>query len=635
MHASLQPTRLLQYEVTGTLSLGQNWRIYKGSDPALGRTVALKVISKRLLSSFGEGLLVRLQAEAQAAAILNHPGIVSIYECGEDSDCVFVAMEYVEGWRLRERFRVPGHDAVNLIVQLLDALSFAHEKGILHREINPSNLLLTHDGHLRIANFGVVRLRSGMPSYMAPEQFMGLNSDHRTDIFSAGVIFYELLTGANPFPGPARTTADRVCRDQERAPSQVNTSLSHAFDSICARALAKSINERYPTAKEFCDDVRGAGQDTGAGAQVSSPVSSDTLVAYASFPKPADGNDAAGSLQNRAAAPSAEPRPATAAATNPPAQPPPAAIPSSISAGAKPVPGKSTTTPSASRLPSPAKGIAPQMAARLENLLGGSPGTLAGYYEDWPCPVERAIHAFVASVQALVSIGPANCRSEALFPQNISLDPLGKAIILDPQQSKPQNSLIANSPRYAAPEMFAEKAVASDPSSAAAHVYALGTMFYEILLGKASFEKAFANQRTDLAWLRWQADLESRAPSLKSLLPDCPAALSDLIESMMEKHVEKRQANLDAILSTLRGIARRSNKTVVLRKPAVPAAEPAPKPVSRVRNQTNNVAVVILSILALTSVVGLAALWMHPQYQQYVVDQLLQLMHHTYGLIRR
>lgn len=634
MHATSQPTRLLQYEITGTLSLGQNWRIYKASDPASGRTVALKVVSKRLLSSFGEGLLVRLQAEAQAAAILNHPGIVSVYGCGEDSDCVFVAMEYVEGWRLRERFRVPGHDAVNLIEQLLDALSFAHEKGIIHREINPSNLLLTHDGHLRIANFGVVRLRSGIASYMAPEQFMGLNSDHRTDIFSAGVIFYELLTGANPFPGPARNIADRVCRDKERAPSQVNTSLSPAVDGICARALAKSVNERYPTAKEFSDDVRRVGQDKGASTKDRSVVSSDTIVAYASFNKHAQRDDSRDGFET--AAPTIQPQPVMAAATDPPAQPPPRAIHSAIPSTAKPVQGKSTIAPPDPRLPSPSKAVAPEMAARLQDLLGGSPGTLAGYYEDSPCPVERAIHSFVASVQALIAIGPANCRSEALFPQNISLSPVGKATILDPQQRNPQNSLAASSPRYAAPEMFTEKAAASDPSSAAAHIYALGTMFYEILLGKALFEKTFANQRTDLAWLRWQADLESKAPSLKSSLPDCPAALSDVIESMMEKHVEKRQANLDAILSSLREIARRSNKTVVLRKPAVPRAEPTPKLVSGVRHKTNYGSFVILAIVGLTLAAGLVALWIRPQYQQQsLVDQLLQLMHRIYELLRR
>lgn len=631
MHATSQPTRLLQYEITGTLSLGQNWRIYKGSDPASGRTVALKVISKRLLSSFGEGLLVRLQAEAQAAAILNHPGIVSVYECGEDSECVFVAMEYVEGWRLRERFRVPGHDAANLIVQLLDALSFAHEKGIIHREINPSNLLLTHDGHLRIANFGVVRLRSGMPSYMAPEQFMGLNSDHRTDIFSAGVIFYELLTGANPFPGPARNIADRVCRDKECAPSQVNASLSRTLDGICARALAKSVSERYPTAKEFCDDVRRLGRDTGASTEDRSVVSSDTIGAYASFNKHAERGDSPDSLQS-AAAPTVQPKPVMATATDRPAQPPPQAIHSAISASTKPVQGKSTIAPPDSRLPSPSKTVPPEMAARLQDLLGGFPETLAGYYEDSPCPVERVIHAFVASVQALITIGPANCRSEALFPQNISLNPAGKATILDPQQSNPQNSLATSSARYASPEMFAEKATTTNASTAAAHAYALGTIFYEILLGKNLFEKAFSNQRTDLAWLRWQADLESKAPSLKSLLPDCPVGLSDVIESMMEKHVEKRQANLDAILSSLRDIARRANKTVILRKPAVPAAAPTPKPVSEVRNKRNYVELVILAILALTLAAGLATLWMH---HQHVVDQLLELMHRFHELIRR
>ena len=570
MQATSQPTRLGQYEIRATLALGPIWRIYKAFSPNLHCDVALKVIAKDVLSGFADGMADRFRGEASAAANLDHPGIVKVYEYGEDGESAFVATEYMQGWRLREQFRVPRNDAVNLITQLLEALDYAHQNGIVHRAINPSNLLLSPEGQIRVCNFGVVRLGTGAPSYLAPEQLLGLEIDRRCDIFSCGVIFYELLTGASPFPGAPQTVAERVRHDKENPPSDLNSSLSHAFDRICAQALAKSANERYAEARSFRDDVRRANLEAAAGVALSPLVSNETIVSHASFKSKPESDDMASARKSAAAAPSARISSMPIEPAFPPSRPSPVAGRAAMEPESKG--SHAPTEPAASA----AKKSSPDLA-RLEELLGKSPDSLAGYCEDAPCPPERVIHAFVATVQALIAQGPANCSAEALFPQNIHFDVVGRATILS-TQSVTQTRGALNSPRYAAPEMISEKASAGDPTRPAPHIYALGMMFYEILLGRKRFEKAFSNQHSDLSWLRWQADLESKAAPLKSLLPECPIALSDLLESMMEKHAEKRQADLNAILSQLKDIARRSNRTVVLRKPAPARKQPAPTP---------------------------------------------------------
>ena len=196
--------------------------------------------------------------------------------------------------------------------------------------------------------------------------------------------------------------------------------------------------------------------------------------------------------------------------------------------------------------------------------MGKQPPTLAAYLQDETPELDRVVSAFVSTVRALIAVNEEKGRSEALIPQNIHFDQVGKATIQAPPSSSAQVTTVMSNPRYAAPEMFSEKAAAGDSSTNAANVYALGVMFYEILLGRKVFEHNFPDQKNDIDWMRWHADLESKAPPLKTLLPDCPAALSDLLESMMDKHVEKRPSDLNEILGRLRSVAQRANKTVVL-----------------------------------------------------------------------
>jgi serine/threonine protein kinase len=261
-----EPKRIGKYDIIGTLGKGGMGVVYRALDPTLGRPVALKIIRTRD-SDDGEpsGMMARFRNEARAAGRLNHPAIVTVYEFGEEDDVAYIAMEYVEGCTLKDYLvqhkRLPVADTTNLMLQLLDGLHFAHQQHIIHRDIKPSNLLLTAAGKLKIADFGVARIDNsnltcigslvGTPNYMAPEQFMSMPIDGRCDIFSAGVVFYRLLTGHHPFNGGAEAVAHQICHSEPPAPSSVASDVPQAFDSIMAKALCKDADQRYASAEVF------------------------------------------------------------------------------------------------------------------------------------------------------------------------------------------------------------------------------------------------------------------------------------------------------------------------------------------------------------------------------------------------
>jgi serine/threonine-protein kinase len=270
--------KLGKYEITGVLGKGGMGTVYQGIDPVIERTVALKTIRKELLEDGqGEGMVERFKNEARAAGRLNHPGIVAIYDYGEDEDVSFIAMEYVNGCGLNEFFRehnknIPLGDVVSIMLQLLAALDYAHEQGVIHRDIKAANLLITSDGKLKITDFGIARLDTsnltlvgsiiGTPNSMAPEQFMGLQTDRRSDVFSAGVVFYEMLTGQRPFVGSMETMASKVCYEVEAPPSTLNPDLPLAFDMVSAKSLTKLQDDRYATARHFSDAIQRAYEGT-------------------------------------------------------------------------------------------------------------------------------------------------------------------------------------------------------------------------------------------------------------------------------------------------------------------------------------------------------------------------------------
>jgi len=269
--ASAIPAQLGKYTIAEVLGKGAMGVVYKGFDPHIRRTVALKTIRKDLMDDEQEAtLLARFHNEAQAAGRLSHPGIVGVYEWGEEADVAFLAMEYVEGNSLRDYFvrgtRFDGKDTVSVMAQLLDALQHAHEQGVWHRDIKPANIIVMKNGRLKIADFGIARIDSsnltqigaimGTPGYMSPEQYSGTTVDWRADIFSAGVVMYQLLTGERPFTGSAETIAYKVCHEKPRLPSEVDPArCTEQFDAVVMTALAKKPEERFQEARVFRDAV--------------------------------------------------------------------------------------------------------------------------------------------------------------------------------------------------------------------------------------------------------------------------------------------------------------------------------------------------------------------------------------------
>lgn len=283
------PTQLGKYAISEVLGKGAMGVVYKGFDPHIRRTVALKTIRKELVDDDQAGaLLARFRNEAQAAGRLSHPGIVGVYEWGEAGDLAFLAMEYVQGNSLREYFnrgtRFDGRDAVSIMAQLLDALHYAHEEGVWHRDIKPANIIIMNNGKLKIADFGIARIESsnltqtgalmGTPGYMAPEQYSGLSVDWRADIFSAGVVMYQLLTGSRPFTGSPEGIAYKICHEQPPLPSEADPGrCTTQFDAVAMKALAKKPQERYQNAHAFREAMLGA-----YAAPVSPAVSEETII---------------------------------------------------------------------------------------------------------------------------------------------------------------------------------------------------------------------------------------------------------------------------------------------------------------------------------------------------------------------
>ena len=280
------PDRLGKYEIRGALGKGAMGVVYKAFDPNIERLVAIKTIRKDLVEpELAAQYMARFKNEAKAAGRLHHPNIVGIYEYGEDDAVAFIAMEYVEGTGLREYLNLRASfdfaQLVALMSQLLNGLEFAHGRGVVHRDIKPSNLIVTKEAQLKVADFGVARIDTsnlttagmviGTPSYMSPEQCRGLETDARSDLFSAGVVLYELLTGVKPFRGNIQAIAYKICHEEPEPPSALSSlKLPPAVDQLVAKAMAKDPAARFQDARTFHAALRDVGQmsvevDTGLG----------------------------------------------------------------------------------------------------------------------------------------------------------------------------------------------------------------------------------------------------------------------------------------------------------------------------------------------------------------------------------
>ncbi len=254
------------YKILVKLGEGGMGVVYKAQDTKLNRSVALKFLPQHMSAS--EQDKARFIQEAQAAAALNHPNICTIYGIEERDGQIFIAMEFVEGQTLRDReLNIPLKQSIEIGIQLADGLAAAHEKGIVHRDIKPENIMLQKDGRVRIMDFGLAKLKSasrltkagstvGTTGYMSPEQVQGMESDHRSDIFSLGVILYELFSGQSPFKGVHETAINYEIVNVDPEPiSSIKPDLAPQLDLLVLECLEKDANERAQSARQIAIDL--------------------------------------------------------------------------------------------------------------------------------------------------------------------------------------------------------------------------------------------------------------------------------------------------------------------------------------------------------------------------------------------
>jgi serine/threonine protein kinase/response regulator RpfG family c-di-GMP phosphodiesterase len=263
-----EPTAIGKYQIQGVLGQGGMGIVYRGFDPAIHRPVAVKTIIKSALDPADlQYALTRFRHEAQAVGRLTHPRIAAIYDYGEELDIAYIVMELVNGQSLfhhmQGQARFGLKEVGELVRQLLDGLGYAHSLGVVHRDIKPSNILINDDGRLKLTDFGIARIESstltqvgeimGSPGYMSPEQFLGVDIDARSDIYSVGIIAYELLSGRRPFTGNNAEVMRQALNERPVSPSEHNPQISVQLDWAAQKALAKKQADRFQSAKEFSD----------------------------------------------------------------------------------------------------------------------------------------------------------------------------------------------------------------------------------------------------------------------------------------------------------------------------------------------------------------------------------------------
>src|SRR3989475_6080425 len=275
------PQTLGRYQLERVLGKGAMGIVYEALDPKLHRKVAIKtILISQLDEETAKDFSMRFVREAHAVARLNHPNIVQVYDFGEEGDIAYLVMEFIRGNELKSTLTTgqlfDRKECVRIMCELLDALDFAHEAGVVHRDIKPANVLLVEQARTKLADVGVARASDvdrthpertqagtmfGTPAYMSPEQIQGQRIDRRTDIFSAGIILYQFLTGQKPFTGEgAWTVAKKIVQDDPPMPSSINVALSPEFDQVVAKALAKNPDQRFATAREFSQALKRAAE---------------------------------------------------------------------------------------------------------------------------------------------------------------------------------------------------------------------------------------------------------------------------------------------------------------------------------------------------------------------------------------
>ncbi|MDX1630978.1 MAG: serine/threonine-protein kinase [Thermoanaerobaculia bacterium] len=303
------PERIHRYEILSELGRGAMGRVYLARDPNIDRKIALKVLAPRQLvdEEEEEELRRRFLREARAAGGLQHPGIVMVLDADTDpaSGAPYIAMEWVDGSPLRQILRkegpLPVPVSLGLARRVAEALAFAHDHGIVHRDIKPANLLVSREGKIKISDFGIARVVSstltresrtlGTPFYMSPEQVRGEKADHRTDLFSLGIVLYECLTGRPPFTGETLASVTyKILEVDPRPPELFREDLPSGVSDLVLRAVAKDPEDRFQSAGEMAkalEVVDRAGTPHPASTPVSAEPPPESQSSPRSRPKPA------------------------------------------------------------------------------------------------------------------------------------------------------------------------------------------------------------------------------------------------------------------------------------------------------------------------------------------------------------
>lgn len=265
-------SHLGRYEIIEELGRGAMGIVYKAHDPLIERLVAIKSINLHDLGEKQrEEYEARFYQEAKAAGRLNHPNIVTIHDLGETGDMAYISMELMEGRELHNVIgekRLPIDEVLNIAIQVAEGLAFAHQHGIVHRDIKPSNIMVLRDNHVKIADFGIAQLESslsltqsgmimGSPLYMSPEQIKGASATPQSDIFSLGIVLYQLLTGRRPFSGDnANSVMYQIVNEAPQKISSLNPDVPALLEIVISKCLEKELEDRYQNAKELANDLR-------------------------------------------------------------------------------------------------------------------------------------------------------------------------------------------------------------------------------------------------------------------------------------------------------------------------------------------------------------------------------------------
>jgi eukaryotic-like serine/threonine-protein kinase len=278
-----------RYDILEIIGTGANGRVARAHDPMISRLVAIKLFPKELAKSEARQRFIQ---EARVVGQLSHPSIITVHDMGIDeaSQTPYLVMEYLEGQpldRILDKGTIPLPKACAWAAEVACALGVAHKKGVIHGDVKPANVFISDDGRLKLMDFGMARLASrdsgatpllGTPAYWCPEQIVGKPQDARSDLFSLGIVLYEMVTGKRPFDAESlQGICSRVLSSTPLPPSQGNPSVPAAFDAVIARCLAKDPSARYQTAESLAEDLYPLARRKPAPVQVPQPASNGGL----------------------------------------------------------------------------------------------------------------------------------------------------------------------------------------------------------------------------------------------------------------------------------------------------------------------------------------------------------------------